>query len=126
MQYEEIIEGKKLIAEFLDWYKFPKKSCNYMVPNLYPARNLEDEENTGSTEEYIANCPFDTSYDCLIPAIRKFNDLDGPISESIRYFTYCNQLDFNILLYKQDPIDIFNQLVFNIKWYNKWKNLKKQ
>jgi hypothetical protein len=116
----EIIEGKKLIAEFLGWYKFPNKSANYMVPILYPKYNTDDEGNSGVTEEYIANCPFDTSYDWLIPVIRKFNDLTGPISESIRYLIYCDKLDFEILMYNNDLTYIFNQLVFNIKWYNKW------
>lgn len=70
----------------------------------------------------IGQLKYDSSWDALIPACKKWDDL--PLSEfsetdKLEYGKLCDDLDHFVSCYEIIPA--YNQLVKNIKWYNEWK-----
>lgn len=66
---------------------------------------------------------FDTSWDWLMPACRKWDNLnyDGvPKGGKGEFKSLCDALDNLVSMYEIKPV--FKQLCINIRWYNKWYN----
>lgn len=113
MSYEEILDGKMAIADFLGWGNYGD-GRTYKVPNLYPIFNIDDKENTGWVSEQIAAAEFDTSWDWLMPVVKKIIHLD--ILDFSRKNGVVNALK------KADIQILFVEVVKFAKWFNKQEN----
>lgn len=119
---EEIIEGNKLIADFMGWEKCPDGN-SYMFPNLYPIYNVDDEENTGETSEQIEKAEFYYRWDWQIPVYSKFvKDFKNYIREGKMRDRQFEFHDWHCLYEKaiehNDISLAFSLLVERIKWFN--------
>jgi hypothetical protein len=91
---KEVLEGNKLIAEFMGWEKY-EDDTTYKFPNLYPIHNIDDKENTGWTSEQISNAEFHTRWDWLMPVIGKIsNECEEPEElDELKYALLCNDIE---------------------------------
>jgi hypothetical protein len=96
MSEQEILEGNRLIAEFMEVDRF----------------------EAGSWQLYIqmTNGSYHSSWDWLMPVIIKIREL---LCEA----EFTNRLGYD-LHYTQDIKKIWNSCVLFIKWYNQNKNKK--
>lgn len=106
--------GSIVIADFLGW---GHHGDTYQFPNLYPAFNTDDEENTGWTEDSIDSAQFHCSLDWLqIPVHLLQQDvIDPKIMDNI-YVLYEALED---ALISFDEEQIFEALVECIKQLKK-------
>ena len=70
MEQSEIIEGNRLIAEFLNWDRHGDSQM-FEVPNLYPIYPKGHEAQTGWIADYPENMQFHNSWDWLMPVVFK-------------------------------------------------------
>lgn len=112
MTAEEILEAKKLIAEFTGWaiepgmedfddpfYNAPITKTNY-IPAMFQASKMG----------------FDSHWDWIIPACKKFDTLEDNFKDRIPYELHCDAIDAAVTCYEIEPV--FKALVEAIKWYN--------
>lgn len=110
----EIIEKRKMVADFLGWEKSFDKENFYKVPNLYPVFDINHPENTGWTEFHISDCPFDTSYDWLMPVIKKmYNHLEHNKVCPFGY-SFCLYVAFKLFNIQ----DLFDYVAKCIKYFD--------
>ena len=127
MTKEEIVDGNRLIAEFMGkklqkgnfWSKMLGYADEFIIINGEPKWSLSD-------------IPYNSSYDWLMPVVEKIEKLG--ISTNIHYFagikkhsygmttiTYdsiCSEYD--LTNYSDSKIEaIYNSVIKFIKWYNK-------
>jgi len=96
MTQQEILEGNKLIAEFMG--------------------NEKVNKNT-SDDVYFHHYKYHSSWDWLVPACRKWGILSETENIGCKdYEDLSDALDAEISTYLIEPT--FNQLVLCIKWYN--------
>ncbi len=104
---QEIIEGNKLITEFMSH----KVEGEFVL--------LHDKYNG---RYHISNVKYNTSWNWLLPACNKFINETTPPKESRDanvYRSFCNEL-YNIICdFKIEPV--FKHLAKAIKWYNQQK-----
>lgn len=112
MTNEEIIEGNRLIAEFMGWTTHPKHGENYVI-NKSKYRKVP----------YWSDCSYKAmreildyynSWDWLMPVVEKIKQLE--IVDFTKKKPIMNALidiDINVL---------YNSVVEFIKWYNKQLN----
>ena len=62
---------------------------------------------------YFPNC----NWNHLMLACKKWDNLPKPFLGNKKYEKLCDALDLVVTRY--EPLPVFNQLVENIKWYNK-------
>lgn len=120
MSEQEILEGNKLIAEFMGIYN------SQLLLNI--------NENIGSQyipylgDDYISNLKFHSSWDWLMPVVEKIeNDLQDSFNVDIINKNQCeivrNGNEF-ICGYGFETINhskieaVYNSIVEFIKWYN--------
>jgi hypothetical protein len=132
MTQEEIIEGNRLIAEFMgaidnthDWGFMLKKD------ELNLSFDLFDEKiysNDGGSGWYIKDLKYHLSWEWLMDVFEKIGDtyLDGmqlsvQISGSKGYYS-CTIFGTHVYADNEDPkTAVWNCVVKFIKWYNKQK-----
>ena len=111
----EISKSNILIAEFLEWKPgiLGEWTCLLDKPN-----------KEGFVKIYFpdgSDMKFHTDWNWLMLACQKW-DLLSTVNRDVdckRYVELCEQLDHFVTLYDIKPV--FDQLVTNIKWYNKYK-----
>ncbi len=106
---EFIKKGNEIIGTFmnLDW-SIMKTASN---PEGFPV--LFDSEN----HQGYTNLKFHSSFNELMQACKKWDDLDNVLSKHRhKYEELCDLLDNKVTLYEVYPV--FEQLVENINWYN--------
>lgn len=112
MIMEEIKEGNQLIAEFMEIERCTRCDpwCGRYCynPGVY---YLPDEME------------YNSSWDWLMPACKKFDNLDIDLQEHDAYVDHCSNIDNAAAHYKIEPV--FLMLVEGIKWYNKIKEHSK-
>ena len=116
---KEIIEGSKLIAVFMGAFEGDK--IGNIERNIYfekPMDNLFCYNETG--------LKYHSSWEWIMPACEKWDKLEGFMigDQSDKYEELSDSLD-NSVTRNYEIDDVFNQLVLNIKWYNKNKSSNK-
>ena len=116
MQEQEIIEGNKLIVEFIG-YKFIEDGHQYW--------RLSDKHLLLENE-----LKYHSSWDWLMPVVLKINTMDN-FDYSVKIFTMDCQIENSkgeIIVRcecKYNPDELINSVweavVEFIKWYNSWK-----
>ena len=101
-------EGSIIIADFLGW---EHKDDIYKFPNLYPMYNIDDEENSGWTEDDIDNAQFHCSLDWLKIPVDKFREIED--------YWEINEDALSDILEHFDAEEIFLVLVESIKQIKK-------
>jgi len=101
MKEQEIIEGNKLIAEFME-YKIPKQT-----------HNLDWIDYGGMFQPM----KFHSSWDWLVPVIQKIFSLPF-IEDSIMILKWA---DVNLAWSRKEIGEIWESCVRFIKWYNTQK-----
>lgn len=144
MTQEEIIEGNKLIAEFMGFTRYyPNMTRESDLSNIYIYgiydkvfhESLYVTNTTLSCSNGVYKCyninhsmhlkdmQFNSSWDWIIPVIEKIEKLDD-YSIVINYYS-CNILDtakLNITFTSNSKIKaVYNAIIEFIKWYNKNK-----
>lgn len=126
MKEQEIIEGNKLIAEFIgcEIERDGRKGIGNLTYNL-PAMMFEPDffeiqffMDTCDMPNKVSNMLFHKSWDWLIPAIQKFDSL--PLYSNLEYIDHCEKIDSIVTCYEVLPA--FYALVEAIKWYNNQPN----
>lgn len=116
MQQDTIIEGNKLIMDFLNWDMEDLET--YRFPNLYPLYHKEDDNQTGWITSHVSTALFHTSWDWLMPCVSKFNDMvkTEEIEHDMKSSAIHDLMEHAILLVNITAAhNYFTQLV---KWYN--------
>lgn len=110
MTMEEIKEGNRLIAEFMEVEKCTRcdpwcGGYRYGLGIFYLPEEMK----------------YNSSWDWLIPACKKFDNLYlyEPCLSSDDYIDHCENIDNAVTNYEIKPA--FQMLVEGIKWYNKIK-----
>ena len=114
MTEEEILEGNKLIAEFLGSKWINDAPEDYPNGYYYQPENIEEDVPTGLPEEWS----FNSSWDWLIPCIDK-------IYESPWYYKWedtSGQFEKEIFINTKFIEITWDQVVEFIRWYNTQKN----
>jgi hypothetical protein len=93
-QIQQIEEGNRLIADFMEWQHHPDKQYD---------------------EYEMAGLKYHTSWDWLIPACYKWDSLIKFLFNP-EYEQRCDELDRVATLYQIKPL--WTVLIENIKWYN--------
>jgi len=99
MKQNEILEGDKLIAEFMgmtssfDTYFCKSQKCHFEVNSLN----------------------YHSSWDWLMPACKKFNDIKFEI-ETPKHELICDDIIHYISSFQIE--EVFIALVYAIKWHN--------
>ena len=106
MQGQEIIEGNKLIAEFMG-----AKPCK-QHPNTQLFLTIKDNKNPSL--QYWHLLKYHKSYDWLIPVIRKIHVTKGYIQYMIGKNIFEDGIDVNVL----DILISYKKILDFIKWYN--------
>jgi len=124
-----ISEGNDIIANFIG-ITYDSESNLYLISESEWNNGYDDAllhldriANYLSPEDFsdnILHLYFNSSFDLLIPVCKKWDLLDQ-FDEKIKnnrdeYTKYCDELDIKSTLYT--IVDIWVQLVENIKWYN--------
>jgi hypothetical protein len=73
MNPTQIIDGNRLIADFLKWEHYGD-GMTYKFPNLYPIYHADDSRQTGWISDQISNAQFHTSWDWMRPVVDKIHD----------------------------------------------------
>jgi hypothetical protein len=109
-------EGNKLIAEFDGWTIENRDEFNR------PSKLPFARKATPYTILLLENLKYHSSWDWLIPACHKWDELEGFVrgEESDQYENLCDFLDSKVTLYEILPV--WEQLVKAIEWYNQSKN----
>lgn len=116
MTKDQILEGNILIAAF-EGYEVDTK--NYAEP-LYAIKSQP------VTSAYADMLKYHSSWESLMPVCYKWDNLfiegveRAPLAKIMEHGDYCSKLDAVVVKYKIMPV--FEQLVENIKWYNKKNN----
>lgn len=119
---KEIVEGNKIIAEFMEYklidtgrpfYKkgwfFHGEDTLEKYPPLYKLLESNDEDKLW----------FHSSWDWLMPACKKFDELEvpgSPLKIRRKYEDCCDKIDHKVALYEIKPV--WEALVEAIQWYN--------
>jgi hypothetical protein len=103
MSNEEILEGNKLIAEFMG-FEFTKHG-NVWIPNLYPKE--VHRPNSGETTFGIENLLFNSSWDWLMPVVEKIGSLETNMCGIVLS-----------MFYEGDIYEVWLHVVSFIEWYN--------
>ena len=118
---KEILEGNKLIMEFMGWEKC-EDDTTYKFPNLYPIHNIDDKENTGWISEQISNAEFHTRLDWLMPVLEKIEAKGyrweigmSPISSQHHY---CKIWSIGTIERVSLLDAVYDAVLEFIKWYN--------
>lgn len=108
MTSKEILEGNKIIAEFMGETVLPIKECD-----LFPL--IQGEDGLRQTK-------YHTSWDWLMPACYKWENLQDfyKTNKASEYRKLSGILGGIVYEYVIEPVYI--QLVENIKWYNQTKS----
>ena len=125
MSEKEIIEGNKLIAEFVDYEFDPNDDSESVTYNTDYIINISDKEDWEASEDDFTSwllpkeMKFHSSWDWLMPAINKAIDIIG-----FKTINECTDFEWRLFTCICDmkistPIDIaFYNLIEFIKWYN--------
>jgi hypothetical protein len=119
MTQKQILEGNKLIAKFMriKFFRRPK-FAQFILGDI---DELKWKDSNGELIS-INNLKYHSSWDWLIPACQKWDNLMHTNSKLIgskliiTYLKKCDTLDNIVACYEILPV--FEQLVKNIKWYN--------
>ena len=113
MNHKEQIEGNKLIAEFMGFKPMFIKS---LLGKRYEV--IDFEHGRIKVENLDVDCFYHTSWDWLMPACHKWDNLNMYDKEGYEYeyLILCDTLDAKVSMYEIGPV--WQQLVENIQWYN--------
>jgi len=108
MKEEEIIEGNKLIAEFMEYeydedierYVTPHSICEY---DIEPYESEPDDWTCALTPDQML---FNQSWDWLMPVVKKLQNLE------IEFFR------MNDALIEAEIDNVYVAVIVFIKWYN--------
>jgi hypothetical protein len=113
---EQIIEGNKLIAEFMGWHYNSKYNQWCMMEDL---TILDGEEYAG---EWFRVLKFHSSWDWLLPVIRKIRDYLNNMPERPSKNHCCKgdliEVDIQCALWEINIENTWQHTVEFIKWYN--------
>jgi hypothetical protein len=113
---KEILENNVLIAEFMGAEKIQYPAPIY---GIYKFPVSPDKKHTKMDAIYFE---YHTSWDWLMPVCVKWDDLHTLKNfQTHNYFRLCGLLDRALTYYIITPV--YNQLVENIKIYNRYKRL---
>jgi len=119
MSVDKIIEGNKLIIDFLAWEMEDLET--YRFPNLYPIYIKEDERQTGYICSDISAALFHSSFDWIMPVYFKFRDLVMTNEVLFIQHDYWIKKIVEALKYgdiSDNPSKAFIVLIQAISWYN--------
>lgn len=119
MTQEKIIEGNRLIAEFMGWQKHINTEDTWWFPNLYPFYN----DGHGETTYHITEARFHESWDWLMPVVEKIEDLDLGLPDVLITGHVCiitnNLYDLRIDIPGDSKLDATWQAIVKfIEWLN--------
>lgn len=113
----EILEGNKLIAEFMGgivekftWRKYEPMGVTF------------DKQVHGLQAHVLEDLNYHTSWDWLMPACQRWDNTwhdEWNAHQVEKYTSLSDELDHFATLYEIEPL--WRQLVINIKWYNQNK-----
>ena len=119
---KEIIEGNKLIAEFI----FPNIQKEIELGDMKMERLMICKASMLNMNYF--GMRFHSSWDWIIEGLRKWDNLPEPgvlfdqqmlrITSTGVYKETCEILNDRVTEYEIEPVSAFRQLVLNIKWYN--------
>ena len=127
MNNEEIIEGNKLIAEFMGYKEgFPHEGGDYInCSDVVEGYEIPDHERAfphnddKDSHQFPLNyLEFHSSWDWLVPVVKKILDLNN-MSELYKRMTRVTES----LIYLDIQI-LFEEVVKFIKWYNSQQTSK--
>jgi len=114
---KEIIEGNKLIAEFENRVF---EDCYFVYQNAIPytfATGYKISSNWRNRRVEVNNLQYHSSWDWLMPAIKKFkSELD---STNELHITEVKKINFHLTMINIETT--FLQFVESLKWYNQNK-----
>ncbi|MFA6889288.1 MAG: hypothetical protein WC254_07375 [Candidatus Woesearchaeota archaeon] len=138
MTQEEINEGLILLIQFMRFEIKPltneyEYAYTYWTPNaiikgevFFGIEKTENFDIAYIKQNLIHTLKFNTSWDWLMPVCRKWDSIyvdfkPKDIAKRIfqKYTELCEKLDDAVTQYEIKPA--FEQLVENVKWYNKNK-----
>lgn len=99
MSEQEILEGNRLIAEFMEVDRFEAGSWQLYIQ--------------------ITNGSYHSSWDWLMPVIDKIYSSD----DYVKYKRYIEQFSDGIIINTKYIDSTYNQVVDYLKWYNSYKTV---
>jgi len=126
MTDKEILEGNRLIAEFMGYVynDVPKGNPHNVGSGITKTNNMGDDYYFSFPENELLNFPYPKyheDWNWLMPACAKFDNLSmSSRSKEKRYERSCDTIDWAVTCYEILPA--FEALVDGIKWYNQNKD----
>lgn len=119
MKNEDILDGNKLICEFMiesDSHLFTSPNYEKLGRHWISQKFQGIENPDGNDLLYSAEMKFHSSWDWLIPIIDKITSMD----KYSKYIEYTSSMvyDGGIFLNTKFIENTFNDVVAYIKWYN--------
>lgn len=114
---ETIVEGNRLIAEFMGYTWCPENTLNGIVGVL----THPDKMSMHLNFDKPFHAKYHTSWDWLLPCVRKFNDmvLTGDIEHDMESSAIHDLMEHSILLINLTAAH--NYFVQLLQWYNTTK-----
>jgi hypothetical protein len=112
----EAIEGNEIIAAWLGWIR--REPGEYNLPNWWEP-DMNDLRLKCKFRGYPNQIKFHSSWDWLMPALKKWDDLpldDFDLDSMQEYMNLCDKLDHLVSCYEIIPA--YTHFVKCIKWYS--------
>jgi hypothetical protein len=109
MTEQEILEGNKLIAEFMGYKYFPNNSLNG-IKGVY--------EKEGKSLMLITDFTYHSSWDWLMPVVEKIGSLECVYHWELTQNTFTIYSDEDFQHFGTDIERVCTTIIEFIKWYN--------